>query len=81
MFAGVRPTIAFAAAPIFSGSRVRLSIVTQEGSLMTMPLPLTLTNVLAVPRSIPKSCESNPNSHFMGLKKANVCSPSNIPSG
>jgi hypothetical protein len=76
MLAGVRPTIALAAAPIFSGSLVRLLIATQEGSLITMPLPLTLTKVFAVPRSIPRSSDSNPSNHFIGLKKAKFLSPS-----
>ena len=67
MFAGVRPTISLASAPIAFGWRVRLSIATQEGSLMTIPLPRTLTSVLAVPRSIPMSSEKNPNSQLRGL--------------
>ena len=32
---------------------------TTEGSLITMPLPLTKTRVFAVPRSIPISCVNN----------------------
>ena len=67
MFAGVRPTISFASAPMAFGSRVRLSMATQEGSLITIPFPRTLTRVLAVPKSIPISSEKNPNSQLSGL--------------
>jgi len=64
--AGVLPTISFACKPIFSGWRVFLSITTQEGSLITIPLPRTLTKVLAVPRSIPISKEKSPNNQLSG---------------
>ena len=54
---GVRPIISFASAPtattLFGVERT--STATTEGSRMTMPLPLTKTSVLAVPRSIPIS--------------------------
>jgi len=46
---GVRPIIALASRPMANGWRKRLSIVTQEGSLMTIPLPRTFTSVFAVP--------------------------------
>ena len=65
--AGARPTMALAAAPMRKGSRVRFSIATQEGSLITMPLPFTFTSVLAVPKSIPISRENSPNSQLKGL--------------
>ena len=68
MFAGVRPTISLASAPMAFGSRERLSMATQEGSLMTIPLPRTLTRVLEVPKSMPMSSEKNPSSQLRGLK-------------
>ena len=37
-----------------------LRTATTEGSLATMPLPLTYTRVLAVPRSMAKSVEKKP---------------------
>ena len=42
MLAGVRPTISLASLPIASTRLLRFSIATQEGSLMTTPLPRTL---------------------------------------
>src|SRR6185436_10034042 len=60
MFAGVRPTIRFASAPIARTRFVRASIATTEGSLMTMPRSFTWTRVLAVPRSMPMSRENRP---------------------
>ena len=47
--------------------RVLLSIATQEGSLITIPFPLTWTIVLAVPRSMPMSKEKKPSSQLRGL--------------
>ena len=61
MFAGVRPTIRFASAPIARTRFVRESIATTLGSLMTMPRSRTWTSVLAVPRSIPMSRENRPS--------------------
>src|SRR4030043_673237 len=72
-FCGVRPIISFASAPIANGIRVRLSIATHDGSLITMPLPRTFTRVLAVPRSMPISNEKKPKSQLRGLN-ANFCS-------
>src|SRR5215213_428648 len=60
MFAGVRPTIRFASAPIARTRFVRASIATTDGSLMTMPRSRTCTSVFAVPRSIPMSRENRP---------------------
>jgi hypothetical protein len=65
-FAGVRPTIALACAPIAIGSLVRFSIATQEGSFITIPFPRILINVFAVPRSMPISRENNPHNQFSG---------------
>jgi hypothetical protein len=42
-------------------------MTTQDGSLIIIPLPRTLTRVLAVPRSMPMSSEKNPNSQLRGL--------------
>ena len=47
---------------------LRVLIATNEGSLMTIPFPRTLTRVFAVPRSIPISREKSPNSQLKGLK-------------
>ena len=40
-FPGVLPTISLASRPMASGRRERLSMVTQDGSLITMPFPRT----------------------------------------
>jgi hypothetical protein len=53
--------------PIASGRRDRFSIVTQEGSLMTIPFPRTWTRVFAVPRSMPMSSENRPSNHLKGF--------------
>src|SRR4051794_14567212 len=52
MLPGVRPIISRASSPT---ATIRLSspTATTEGSVMTMPLPLTYTITFAVPRSIP----------------------------
>jgi hypothetical protein len=65
--AGVRPTISLASRPMASTFLLLFSMATTEGSLMTMPLFRTLTNVLAVPRSMPMSCEKMPRIKFNGL--------------
>src|SRR3989304_9685012 len=70
--AGGRPFISFASAPIASGTRVRLSMATHDGSLITIPFPLTLTRVLAVPRSMPMSREKKPSSQLNILSGLNA---------
>ena len=52
MLPGVRPIISRASSPT---ATIRLSseTATTLGSVMTMPLPLTYTRTLAVPRSMP----------------------------
>ena len=72
MLAGVRPTIWRASAPIASARRLLFSIATQEGSLITMPRPRTLTRVLAVPRSMPMSREKRPSNQFSGVNTKHV---------
>ena len=57
MFAGVRPSMRFASAPIASTFRDFVSTATTEGSLITTPFPETWTSVFAVPRSMPMSRE------------------------
>ena len=57
MFAGVRPTIRLASAPIARTFFVLASIATTLGSLITMPRSRTWTSVFAVPRSMPMSRE------------------------
>ena len=61
MLAGVRPTMRFASAPMASTRLLRVSMATTLGSEMTIPRWRTVTNVFAVPRSIPTSCESSPS--------------------
>ena len=61
MFAGVRPTIRLASAPMASTRFDFASIATTEGSLMTMPRSRTWTSVFAVPRSMPMSREKRPS--------------------
>ncbi len=61
MFAGVRPTIRFASAPMARTRLVLASMATTLGSLMTIPRSRTWTSVFAVPRSIPMSREKRPS--------------------
>src|SRR5579875_530263 len=68
ILAGVRPTIRFASAPMARILRVVRSIATTEGSSMTIPFPLTITRVFAVPRSMPMSCEKSPNNADSGFR-------------
>ena len=65
---GVRPTISFASSPIASTRFETVSIATTDGSSTTMPRPRTKTSVLAVPRSMPMSCEKMPRKLERGLK-------------
>jgi len=58
---GVLPIISFASLPIANTLLVVLSIATMEGSVKTIPLPLTNINVFAVPKSIPISFEKYPS--------------------
>ena len=55
MSPGVRPIICLASEPTASTSLVLFRIATTEGSRMTIPLFLSYTKQLAVPRSIPRS--------------------------
>ena len=57
---GVRPSINLASLPTASTRPVALSTATTDGSLRTMPRPLTKTSVFAVPRSIATSVEKKP---------------------
>ena len=61
MFAGVRPTIRLASAPMARTRLVLASIATTDGSLITIPRSRTWTSVLAVPRSMPMSREKRPS--------------------
>jgi hypothetical protein len=47
--------------------RLSVRTATTEGSLRTMPLPFTYTNVLAVPKSMAKSLDILPKSAFNTL--------------
>src|SRR5689334_14345680 len=67
IFAGVRPTISLASAPTARTCLVFRFTATQDGSLMTIPLPRTATSVFAVPRSMPKSSEKRPKNWSMIL--------------
>ena len=64
MCPGVLPTIFLASLPMAKTCPVFLLIATTDGSLMTIPLPLTYTSVLAVPRSMPISLEKLPKSRL-----------------
>ena len=55
MFPGVLPIICLASVPTANDFFVKLFIATTEGSLNTIPFPLTNTRVFAVPKSIPMS--------------------------
>ena len=55
IFPGVLPIISFASLPTARTSFVFVFIATTDGSLMTIPFPLTYTRVFAVPKSIPIS--------------------------
>ncbi len=50
---GVRPCMARASLPTATSALSRLCRATTDGSLTTMPCPLTYTRMLAVPRSMP----------------------------
>ena len=63
MFPGVLPTMSFASFPtarMLLRPMVSRWTATTEGSLITIPRPLTMMMVLAVPRSIAISLEKNP---------------------
>src|SRR5659263_400353 len=65
MFPGVRPIIRFASIPTastFLVPRVSRWTATAEGSEQMIPSPFTYTSVVAVPRSIARSCENSPSS-------------------
>lgn len=59
MLPGVRPIIFFASAPTARMPPVLVLIATTDGSLSTIPRPLTYTSVLAVPRSTAMSRPMN----------------------
>ena len=82
MEAGVLPIISFATLPTARPSRrtwlVPAFTATTDGSLITMPLPLTQTRVFAVPRSIPRSVENFPTTELIQLcaiRKSNIGTP------
>ena len=56
---GVLPNISFASLPVAIIFPVLLSIATTEGSFKIIPLPLSVTRIFAVPKSIPISFEPN----------------------
>ena len=58
MFPGVLPNIRFASSPTASTLVVPASMATTDGSRSTIPLSLTYTKELAVPKSIPISLEN-----------------------
>src|SRR5699024_9576421 len=57
MFPGVLPIILFASSPTATISSVFTFRATTDGSRRTTPFFFIKTSVLAVPKSIPKSCE------------------------
>ena len=62
---GVLPSISFASFPVAIIFPVFLSIATTEGSFKTIPFPLTVTKILAVPKSIPISFDPNVKSFII----------------
>ena len=58
---GVLPNISFASRPVAITSPVFVSTDTTDGSLKIIPFPLTVTNIFAVPKSIPISLDLNDN--------------------
>ena len=73
---GVRPSICRASLPTAvprpSTLRVPFSRATTEGSSSTIPRPWTATSVLAVPRSIARSGQSQRRSRFSILAPADT---------
>jgi hypothetical protein len=69
MLPGVRPSISLASLPTATTSPVFLLIATMEGSFTTIPLPLTKTSVLAVPRSMARSDEKRLNRERRFMEK------------
>jgi len=70
MLPGVRPSIFLASAPTASTlltPRASFLTATTDGSESTIPLPFTYTSVLAVPRSMARSLEKNPNAESKSL--------------
>jgi hypothetical protein len=57
MLPGVRPSISFASVPTASMRPLILLMATMDGSETTMPRPRAKMHVLAVPRSMARSCE------------------------
>ena len=56
---GVLPNISFASNPVANISPFLVSIEITDGSLTTIPFPFTVTNIFAVPKSIPISLDLN----------------------
>ena len=67
IFPGVLPSIVFASSPTASTVFLPLSsiIATTDGSLRTIPWPLTKTKVLAVPKSIAISVDQSSDIFFI----------------
>src|SRR5512134_2107418 len=64
MFPGVRPIIRLASIPTartFFVPRLSRWTATQDGSEQMIPSPFTYTRVVAVPRSMARSCENRPS--------------------
>ena len=67
MFPGVLPNILLASFPTASTSPVSLSTATTDGSLKTIPFPLTYAITVAVPKSMPISCPNSNISIFLSI--------------
>ena len=61
---GVLPNICFASCPVARRLSVSSSIDTTAGSFNTIPLPFIVTNMFAVPKSIPISFPFRLNNFF-----------------
>ena len=70
MLPGVRPIIFLASAPTARMPPVFVLMATTDGSLRTMPRPLTYTSVLAVPRSTAMSRPMNDMLFAMRIRLA-----------
>ncbi len=70
MLPGVRPIIFLASAPTARMPPVLVLMATTDGSLRTIPRPLTYTSVLAVPRSTAMSRPMNDMLFAMRIRLA-----------
>ena len=78
MLPGVRPSISFASLPTartFLTPLPARCTATTDGSLETMPLPLTKVSVVAVPRSMARSFENSPYTQSNNMHAPHLSQP------